>query len=550
MLLGSQAGVEKNKRRVQLPEADAEGGADVGEGGNDADVEKKEDDIDAANTTISSGTRPSGVSSGSMRASSSVAQEAFASQVRRGKLAARKLRIRVTSLLVLMFLVIYSCSQILGHLCAWRVLDSSTPFFLSGAVAVYGMLLVVLPTDVLIIRGCTLAALFDFIVIAAERALYAWWILQGNCPRMYQDEPVACLAAAAISAVRCGVWLLAAIGISTTLRTHRRRFTMPPRRALCRLWNVARLAIMTIGLSEGVIYVIVWAVIPSPMRWLDAVGGVLMSASFIIVSALVTKANRERTLTWIQSVVVADEVRAASLIASLTSNLQIPLLVQHAVAHFRAVRFSSLCEMDFATNVCHRDLSRLSTSSKLGQVDIFLSHSWHDPAATKWSALSRWAQKFHEANGEDPTVWLDKACIDQQNIDESLSCLPIYLAACKKLLVLAGPTYSFRLWCIMEIFTFLQMGGDWRNIEIYPLGADEHCSGEEAKLDFLRQFAEFDALKAQCFKDSDREHFLGIIEGAFGSTASFNLQVQTLFQKRLRRLSLINEPEFDESTGQ
>ena len=48
----------------------------------------------------------------------------------------------------------------------------------------------------------------------------------------------------------------------------------------------------------------------------------------------------------------------------------------------------------------------------------------------------------------------DKACIDQNNIQLSLACLPVFLAGCQTLLVVAGPTYCSRLWCVMELFTF------------------------------------------------------------------------------------------------
>eukprot|EP00964_Phaeocystis_antarctica_P078319 scaffold48710_cov67-Phaeocystis_antarctica.AAC.3 len=48
----------------------------------------------------------------------------------------------------------------------------------------------------------------------------------------------------------------------------------------------------------------------------------------------------------------------------------------------------------------------------------------------------------------------DKACIDQNNIQQSLACLPVFLAGCQTLLVVAGPTYCARLWCVMELFTF------------------------------------------------------------------------------------------------
>ena len=39
-----------------------------------------------------------------------------------------------------------------------------------------------------------------------------------------------------------------------------------------------------------------------------------------------------------------------------------------------------------------------------------------------------------------------QACIDQQNIDASLACLPVFIAGVKELLCLVGPSYAERLW--------------------------------------------------------------------------------------------------------
>ena len=63
-------------------------------------------------------------------------------------------------------------------------------------------------------------------------------------------------------------------------------------------------------------------------------------------------------------------------------------------------------------------------------------------------------ERFKEKHGREPTVWLDKACLNQANIEESLALLPCYLAGCNQLLIIAGQTYTQRLWCVMEIFTF------------------------------------------------------------------------------------------------
>ena len=101
---------------------------------------------------------------------------------------------------------------------------------------------------------------------------------------------------------------------------------------------------------------------------------------------------------------------------------------------------------------------------------------------------------FSEAeHGHSPVLWLDKvcpcpalsmprgarpasshaspfprwqACIDQQNISASLACLPVYLSGCKELLILAGPTYASRLWCVMEIFVFVRSSGNRERMRI------------------------------------------------------------------------------------
>ena len=72
-------------------------------------------------------------------------------------------------------------------------------------------------------------------------------------------------------------------------------------------------------------------------------------------------------------------------------------------------------------------------------------------------------------HGREPTVWFDKACIDQRDIGENLACLPVFLAGCRKLLITCGPTWSERLWCVLELFVHLQMGKGVDDIELLLL---------------------------------------------------------------------------------
>ena len=121
-----------------------------------------------------------------------------------------------------------------------------------------------------------------------------------------------------------------------------------------------------------------------------------------------------------------------------------------------------------------------------------------------------------------------KACIDQERIEESLACLPIFLAGCNDLLILAGKTYPSRLWCVVELFVFMRMGGQRDRIVVKLL--DEGG-------DLQRKLARFDANKARCFLEYDRQRLLAVIESGFGNCSPFNKLVRGIFsKKRIERL--------------
>ena len=132
----------------------------------------------------------------------------------------------------------------------------------------------------------------------------------------------------------------------------------------------------------------------------------------------------------------------------------------------------------------------------------------------------------------------DKACIDQGNIDQALACLPVFLAGCHTLLVVAGKTYCSRLWCVMEVFTFLRIGGtdSDERIEIHAI-AHPDKDQSEARGIMMERFASFDAAKAQCFLASDRERLLAVIEASFGDFTGFNRLARNVFAKRTRKVS-------------
>ena len=170
-------------------------------------------------------------------------------------------------------------------------------------------------------------------------------------------------------------------------------------------------------------------------------------------------------------------------------------------------------ESDLASNQ-DTGLHERTVPARLGECSAFLSHSWSDDGVAKYAALHEWAE---EAKIASPRIWLDKACIDQTNIDASLAALPVFLSGCDRLLIIAGETYSTRLWCVMEIFTFVKMGGSRERITLKQISADA-----------VDALSRFDASRAQCFHAKDRHKLLAVIEVGFGNLTPFNKVVRRL----------------------
>ena len=254
-------------------------------------------------------------------------------------------------------------------------------------------------------------------------------------------------------------------------------FVMSPRRALRRLWLSYRLG----GLFWGIAWTAVAVTGYATGEW-DANGNhALASISTLAVfslayAATLSEKTRGRVLVWLGNIGRHDRANAAAVVSAVVGGLAAKEAFRRAQAHFLGISWSALSYEDFANTDlagrAERDQALRARTQRLafGQVDCFLSHSWHDPVQPKWEALTAWADRFRRTHQDrSPIFWLDKACIDQTAIAESLACLPVFLAGCNSMLVIAGPTYTQRLWCVMELFTFQYMGGDISSIAFLPI---------------------------------------------------------------------------------
>mmetsp|Transcript_20980 Transcript_20980/g.46209 ORF Transcript_20980/g.46209 Transcript_20980/m.46209 type:complete len:286 (+) Transcript_20980:2-859(+) len=156
-------------------------------------------------------------------------------------------------------------------------------------------------------------------------------------------------------------------------------------------------------------------------------------------------------------------------------------------------------------------------------IDFFISHSWHDDAAEKYRRLQEVAEMFRKKCGRHPVFWLDKACIDQNRMDDCLKVLPINVMACSKVLVLVGNTYMHRLWCVWELFILFAFTPEeeaLQRIVAMPLTKSEHL---------LQDLQSFDISRSYCY-DPNEEFRLRHVIGVVGADV-FNIKIRSLAAK-------------------
>eukprot|EP00434_Breviolum_minutum_P024680 symbB.v1.2.021796.t1/scaffold1862.1/size98264/5 len=226
-----------------------------------------------------------------------------------------------------------------------------------------------------------------------------------------------------------------------------------------------------------------------------------------------------------------ERTAAAAGIASLVGNCDVQEALEQASSRFRVISLDKLQLSDLSSNQPSTDLFERSMPASLGDCDAFISHSWSDDPDAKWRALTSFRKKFVARQGRPPNVWLDKACIDQSEIEANLRSLPVFLSGCESLLVLCGPSFLSRLWCVLELFTFVHMGGKTYDIDCISLA--------EAPDDWTLiqvQCAQFDVRNCDCSVQADKDKILSIITTGFGDMDHFNHAVRRVM-KRIDGLS-------------
>jgi hypothetical protein len=261
-------------------------------------------------------------------------------------------------------------------------------------------------------------------------------------------------------------------------------YTMAPRRQLRRLWLVLRLFFSVGALFcfaifiSTVLYLPIDPSGPNPFAlW------ILLGANLLAAALVFTRANRGRVVAWLGTLGKTDDAdNKAAALAALVGSLSAAKAFKLGIDNFRKLDLDKLTEEEIAGRKAGTvagdwktspgwptlELYNKTSQAKFGQVDAFISHSWSDNGVAKFKRLQEWKNeelkkaKDKKEDKKDVTIWLDKACLNQRDIQASLAGLPVFISGCKNLLVLAGDTYASRLWCVIELFVFVQLG---RNVK-------------------------------------------------------------------------------------
>jgi hypothetical protein len=171
-------------------------------------------------------------------------------------------------------------------------------------------------------------------------------------------------------------------------------------------------------------------------------------------------------------------------------------------------------------------LFALSQPCGIGECDGFLSHSWHDDGKLKWASLQEWCEEFRRNNDRAPTLWFDKVCINQEQITAYLECIPMFLAACKTLLIFSGPTYTTRLWCCMELWVYVTMM-EHDGKRVLPIIMTLGNSTQDKN--FVRDmWRDFDVRHCNSYKREDKDNFLNALNRTTLGVAGLNTFLQKL----------------------
>ena len=311
----------------------------------------------------------------------------------------------------------------------------------------------------------------------------------------------------------------------------------PARLALRMLWWCIRLETILFGL-EFFIDSVPYMNLPVPELVAEVGTPMVVAGAVVVVWGLVLAEPVRRFLQGMLGdvydalgvgIVGHQDSSAATVIQTMVTGDAVAA-VRDAYARLYTIKMSKLTKEDMRNNQ-DSGLFHKTEKAATHDLDAFLSHSWRDDKTMKWTRMLEYKAEFEAANGgREPRCWLDKACIDQSgDIDASLQALPIFLLSSRFFVVFVGDSYLKRMWCVLELFSFIKGGGSLERIVLKPLK-------DGAKADQL--IATLDISAASCYLPEDRQRITAIVESSYGTSRQFNQSCRKILLEARRREKL------------
>mmetsp|Transcript_12072 Transcript_12072/g.41035 ORF Transcript_12072/g.41035 Transcript_12072/m.41035 type:complete len:483 (-) Transcript_12072:19-1467(-) len=222
-------------------------------------------------------------------------------------------------------------------------------------------------------------------------------------------------------------------------------------------------------------------------------------------------------------------VSAATCIAAIIHGTEPEALLTKSMALYRGVHVKDLSAAHFDPAL--DDVPPPPTKKvPFGSMDAFISHSWSDPPALKWAQLAEWAQAFRAEHRREPVVFVDRYSIPQDDIANNLASLPIWVAGSQTFLVLRGPSWHTRLWCVLELFVHLETAFDFgQGLCVCDISRSADPQQQpEASLTI-------DAREAVCSDRNDQARLFAIVESHHMGIDGFNRYLREALQETSSR---------------
>lgn len=255
------------------------------------------------------------------------------------------------------------------------------------------------------------------------------------------------------------------------------------------------------------------------------VGVQICYSAWALFLSMFTLSSRAQTRVAALVAGVGSEARKAATVGALLAGHAPDSVLDAGLRTLRAIPFPALESDVFASPEHGRRLVAASVPVRLGEVDVFCSHSWRDSPSERWDALTEWCTAFRRRTGRDAMVWLDVVCLDSATAT-AITCLPVYIMASTSLLMLQGPNFLQRLWCIAEVWVAICLGFSADRLHLRRLPS----LPAPAATDAVRAV---DVRHATCAVPEDGPRLLEVMNAFPGGLVAFNADLSQRLHRAL-----------------